>query len=179
MEHTALCFVDMDGVLADFVKGACEAHGRPSPYVDPKSVGIFDMDKLWKMSAQEFWRPLERDGFWRELEILPDARELVEMLCKWFKAENVCVLTAPSLDPRCIPEKRAWIAANFPALAKNMLFGSAKRFLAGQFRWLIDDRNENIDNFVNHGGIGVLYPQVWNRNHKLIEQRLQYVRSKI
>ncbi len=47
-------FLDMDGVLADFVKGVCLAHKRESPY-RPDNIaclGQFDMDKLWGITPR-------------------------------------------------------------------------------------------------------------------------------
>ena len=46
------CFLDMDGVLADFVDGVCQAHDRAFPYDDPSNYGHFDIEPLWGMSSQ-------------------------------------------------------------------------------------------------------------------------------
>ena len=51
------CFLDMDGVIADFVGGICHAHNRPYPYDEPAALGVWDIEKLWSMSAAEFCSP--------------------------------------------------------------------------------------------------------------------------
>jgi 5'(3')-deoxyribonucleotidase len=163
MHRVRFCFVDMDGVLADFVTGACQAHNRPNPYLTRNFDAIFNMEKVWNISMEEFWSPLNFDGFWLNLQKLPDADRIINLACALFGTKNVCLLTAPSQDHHCIPEKQAWVQKYYPELKNNMLFGSAKRFLAGEDRVLVDDRDENICNFINHGGNGVLVPQLWNR----------------
>jgi 5'(3')-deoxyribonucleotidase len=133
----ALVFLDMDGVIADFVGGITSLHGRPSPYSDPKNFGEFHMDKIWGMTAEEFWAPLNRINsfdFWANLNPTPEAHDIVDLLSSRYGVENVCILTSPTLDSGCVPGKRAWTERHFPQLAKNMLFGSAKQFLAGPGR---------------------------------------------
>lgn len=162
MTKLKYCFLDMDGVIADFVKGVCAAHGKETPYTKPESFGIFDMEKLWGISSQEFWKTTEYSGFWRNLEKYEDADELVSFLCSVFGTENICILTSPSESPFCIPEKKAWIGEHFPQFKKQILFGSAKHFLAGPDRVLIDDRDKNIETFINAGGVGWTYSRLWN-----------------
>lgn len=162
MTKLKYCFLDMDGVLVNFVKGVCLAHGKKTPYTEPEALGIFDMEKLWGISVPEFWKATEYVGFWRELEKHEDADTLVSFLCSTFGTENICILTSPSESPFCIPEKKAWIEEHFPQFKKQILFGSVKHFLAGPDRVLIDDRDKNIENFVNAGGVGWTYPRLWN-----------------
>jgi hypothetical protein len=40
---------------------------------------------------------------------------------------------------------------------------TAKASVAGPGKILIDDKNENIDEWEAAGGIGILYPRPWNR----------------
>ena len=157
-----LCFLDMDGVLANFVAGVCEVHNRPDPYLLPDYKGIFELYEIWEMSPADFWKPLSKEGFWTNLAKMPDADQIVEVVCRKFGAENVCILTSPSLDSRSVPEKRIWCRRHYPQLASNILFGSAKHFLAGPGRVLIDDRDENICEFCEFGGSGILVPRPWN-----------------
>ena len=168
-----LCFVDMDGVLTDFVSAACEAHGRLNPYNNPKNYGVFEMDKIWGMTAKEFWAPMEREGYWWGMKKLPGADLLLDLLIERFGMDNICILSSPSLSPYCVPEKRQWLKHHYDSrLANNVLFGSAKQFLAGPDRYLIDDYDKNIDKFEKFGGIGITYPQLWNREYTSVGRRL-------
>lgn len=172
-----LCFLDMDGVLADFVSAVCQAHDRPNPYEDPKNLGIFDMAKIWGMTAEEFWEPTNNPYFWRDIPKLPDADELMEAVLTRFGTNNTCILSSPSSSQYCIPEKKQWIQIHYPRLAGHMLFGSAKQFLAGPGRTLIDDYDVNIARFAHAGGHGITYPQPWNKSHSIAPQRIQFVRE--
>lgn len=159
------CFLDMDGVLADFVGGICRAHGRSTPYDDPHSYGIFDMEKLWGMSIEEFWSPPKEDlgmEFWSGLAKTPEADQIVELAVRYFGTKNTCILTSPSQHPSCVPGKRVWMKQHYPKLANNILFGSAKRFLAGPDRVLIDDRDKNVEEFKKYGGHAIRVPRAWN-----------------
>lgn len=159
----------MDGVLTDFVTACCAAHGKESPYSDPKNLGIFEMEKLWNISVGEFWAPLDKLGrpFWEEMGKMPDADEIVRILEDEFGRSNICILTSPSYDPGCIPGKRAWIKNHYPQFRNQMIFGTAKRFLAGEGRVLVDDRDENVESFVDYGGHGIVIPRLWNSCHAL------------
>jgi 5'(3')-deoxyribonucleotidase len=153
----------MDGVIADFVGGICKAHGRATPYKNnPAAYGIFDMEKLWGVSSREFWRAAEYPGFWALLDKTPEADEIVSAVLAAFGKDNVAILTAPCEYKECIPEKKDWIRRYYPELSGNMLFGSAKRFLAGPNKVLIDDRDKNIKDFRDAGGAGIIVPRPWN-----------------
>lgn len=159
--------LDMDGVLADFVTGVSAAHGRPSPYENGEGRGIFDMEKLWDISSTAFWKPTNSSEFWLNLPKMADADALVEFVMGHFGEDNVAVLTAPSLFDGCMAAKRDWVAKHYPALTKRVIFApaQAKSFLACPDNLLIDDRNENVDRFLERGGHAVLVPRPWNRAH--------------
>jgi 5'(3')-deoxyribonucleotidase len=163
MKYSKKVFIDMDGVLYDFVNGACKAHDREDPYKDLKNFGIFDMAEIWGMSVKDFWAPLSDSGFWVGLKLLQGAEQIIEDAVDFVGIDNVAILTAPSLSLYCVNEKRRAIKRDFPGLEKQIIFTGAKQFLAGPDHILVDDRNENIDDFNQHGGTGILVPRPWNR----------------
>ena len=166
---TMYCFLDMDGVLVDFVGGVCKAHNKPFPYNDPQNHNIFSLEDVWKISSEEVWKPCDGPTFWEDLEETPEAKNLVKAVTSTFGVENTAILTAPSQSPYCVPGKRKWIKKHFPQLQKNIIFTSAKKFLAAPGRLLIDDRNENVDEFRNGGGSAILMPRLWNRFHQVVK----------
>lgn len=170
-------FLDMDGVLADFVGGAMQAHGLPDPYADKKNWGTFELEKCWGITVKDFWRGLDFRGFWSGLEKTPEADYIVKTACDIAGQENVCLLTSPSENPYCIPEKKAWVQKYFPHLQKQMLFGSAKRFLAGPDRILVDDYDVNVDNFKKANGHAILVPRLWNRRYTDIDETRSRVQT--
>lgn len=175
-----ICFLDMDGVIADFVTAACLAHGRISPYRDPANLGSFDMEKLWKMQINDFWKPINTVGFWHEIPLMPDAKEIVDLTEKYFGKE-VAILTAPSHDPHCFIGKREWILRNFPQFENRLIFAaaSAKRLMAGPGRFLIDDRDKNLDQFAEAGGTPICVPRPWNHLHGIKLSAVDYINREL
>jgi hypothetical protein len=159
------CLLDMDGVLFDFMTALAKVHNRPSPYDLESSYGIWDTEKLWGITEEQFWEPIQRDSlnFWSNIPLTPEAKEIVAFAENKFGTENVAILTAPSDDPGAVPGKRISIAREFPQFEKKMLFGSAKQFLAAPNRFLIDDRDKNVDGFEAAGGHSIQVPRPWNR----------------
>ena len=187
-----LAFIDMDGVLADFVGGACRVHHRPNPYTSGQSgaLGQFDIEKIWGISARDFWEPVVADSdFWFNLKETPEAQGIVDVALQTFGRDHCCILTAPNMDdPHCVPGKNWWIAKHFPVFKKdaakgyhtgNILFGSAKQFLAGPDRVLIDDRDRNIDEFRQWSGIGIRVPRLWNSEYASAGHALDIVKERI
>lgn len=178
-KSTYKILLDMDGVLADFVSRACEAHKKPSPYGFPENLGVFDLEKCkgWEMTPEEFWKPVNAGGyeFWRYLDLMPEAHQIVDLAVNLVGESNICILSSPSQDPGCVPGKRDWMKAHFPSLTKNMLFGSAKRFVAGPDKILLDDRDENLKSFQEFGGRVVAVPRPWNHLHNQSHCSFEYI----
>lgn len=175
-------FLDMDGVIIDFVGGVCRAHGRPNPYLtDPKALGAWDIDKIWNMSVEEFWAPCDKNPkFWDDLEKMPDADEIVDAVCSKFGEENVAILTAPSQDPECVPGKRRSIERHFPRFKNRIIYGKAKKFLGGPGRTLIDDKDSNCAEFAAAGGAFVRVPRLWNSGWSILpDVDLEYIKEEL
>lgn len=172
-----ICFLDMDGVIADFVGSTCKAHNLESPYGNENCNGVFEMEDCWGMSVEQFWAPLSNYEFWAKMPKTLEADEIVEYLIQRFGAENICILTNPSSYDGCITAKKAWITENYPVLSKQMLFGSAKQYLAGPGRYLVDDRTKNIQAFESFGGIGITVPRSWNARYFHRNNVMQEIRS--
>ncbi len=166
------CFLDMDGVIADFVTGVCAAHGRENPYLRPESADIFAMERLWGITAEAFWRPTNNEAFWRNLPKTPEANDLVRLVETAFGLKNVAILTAPSKVGACITGKRKWIEKNFPRFTKQIIFCSHKAILAGEDAYLIDDRDRNLQEFAAAGGHAICVPRPWNWRHACSEDVL-------
>jgi 5'(3')-deoxyribonucleotidase len=160
-----VCFLDMDGVLADFVTAACLAHGRRSPYINPANLGKFDLEKLWGISLDEFWKPIDNEGFWYEIPPMHDAERYVQIAEENF--DEVVILTDPGESIYSFLGKKDWLSRHFPRYKNRIIFASAsaKKLMAAPGRFLIDDRDENVKQFNERGGIGILVPRPWNAGH--------------
>lgn len=152
---------DLDGVITDFVKAICKLHGRPDPYENEEHHGNFDMDKIWQMPARDFWSPCGYE-FWFGLEFTSEANRLLSMIDNVIGLDRCCILTSPCDTAGCTDGKRDWIKKHLPYFKKRVLIGSCKEFLASPDTLLIDDRDENIAKFLEHGGQAFTFPRPWN-----------------
>jgi 5'(3')-deoxyribonucleotidase len=151
--------LDLDGVLVDFVRGSLAFHDKYIPY----SEVTWDFaDRVFPGEPEKFWEPLSYD-FWANLPKTPQCDALVEGLIEIFGAKNICICTSPIQTPGCIDGKLEWVRRNLPkCFHRQYMICPVKHFAAASNRILIDDRDENIVDFVKAGGRGRLIPQPWN-----------------
>lgn len=149
-------FLDVDGVLADFVAGAFRAHGK---YLEPESV-TWDFYKQMGLEPAEFWSVANYD-FWRNLMWTPEGPELLKLL-EDIAGERIVLLTSPCDTPGSVQGKVDWVKAFMPQYKGRLMVGSAKHLVAGPGKLLVDDHGANVDKFREHGGQAVLVPRPWN-----------------
>jgi 5'(3')-deoxyribonucleotidase len=76
--------------------------------------------------------------------------------------------------------KALWVNKWIPVFNKRFIITHApKHLLAGSDTLLIDDKDQNIEEFVAAGGQGILVPRPWNRLHEQAGETLQVVKSKL
>jgi 5'(3')-deoxyribonucleotidase len=169
-------FVDLDGVLADFVQSSLALHDR-SHLLECWPGGEWDMPKVMGISRGEFWRAISQQGspFWEMLEPYPWTAELLDQLRS---IAPVTIATSPSMDPGCLDGKVRWMQRHLGPSFRDFLIGPQKYLLARPDVVLIDDRDSNVDAFREHGGQAILFPQPWNSNHQL-EDRMAYVADQL
>ena len=156
----AKIYLDMDGVLADFVGGSLKIHGKELP---PKEVRWNFMDQVGFNGGGDmrFWEPLSNPDFWANLDVLPDGQRLYEMLARNMGAENIGILSS-GLCPGSCDGKRAWLKKHFPQLEKTALFGTVKHMAAAPCKILVDDHDPNVEGFRAARGHAILTPRPWN-----------------
>lgn len=153
-------FFDLDGVLADFVRGALAHHGKSLQMADvrwdfPQQVGF---GGTW---APEFWEPLG-ETFWAGLDTLRDGFELLGAAERLVGADRIGLLSSPCDTRGCAEGKRAWVARHMPDYRKRLFLGSAKELFAAPGKVLVDDHDPNCDRFAAWGGRAILVPRPWN-----------------
>lgn len=157
------CLLDLDGVLVDFVRGTCRLHNKMNPYFDGNYQGFY-FNEAWQMPASEFWTGMDKK-FWANLDWTLYGKLIFNFVHEKFGPENTCILTAPCLTEGCFDGKMSWIREHLPkAYHRQFLVGSAKDFCARADHVLIDDRDENCQDFIKAGGNAVLVPAMWNAN---------------
>ena len=140
-------FLDQDGVLADFESGLTKALGYKVDLKDKKDV--YDAEKR-KLTAQRLFL---------NLDPLPDAWKLVDYCMN--SGIHTEILTAAGTVNRTlvIQDKIAWIRRHIHPhwIIIPTFKGSQKAAFAHKKSVLIDDRQRNIDTWVEAGGIGILH----------------------
>ena len=141
MEKNYNLFVDMDGVLVDFNKG----------YYDLTGIDIGDNH----YSSSQFFAPITKAGvkYWEDLEWTPDGKEL------WSYLKNYTpkLLSAPTRDHSSIVGKKLWVERELPGVDLILRSAGRKKEFANPNSILIDDRESNINDWNESGGIGILH----------------------
>ena len=145
-------YVDMDGVLCDFIVQSKKATGK-----------IFTQDK-----AKEYWPIIRKyPKFWSDMPWMPGGRQL----WSYIKQYNPHILSAYTPeDPNCIPGKKTWLRRNVSISSSNINLVRRKdkqKFAmksGGKRRpaILIDDFPRNIDQFKAAGGMGIVHTNTAN-----------------
>lgn len=155
-------FLDVDGVLADFVGRACECHGVENIYLDPKNKGYECMHRRMGITSSEFWEPLKGNKFWRDLDVLEEGVKTLAFLEDTFGRDNIFLLSKPADDIGYFIGRYEWIHKNFPKYLQRTFLHKQKHMFAGSSSLLIDDSIDNCELFQENDGTAFLYQQPWN-----------------
>ena len=171
--------IDLDGVLSNFTRTACEIWDKPNPYADGKGRGVYDVPMLLGIEALKFWEPYGNADVWAGQHKTEEADMLVNLCKSAVGVENVCILSAPNLNEESLVGKIRWVKKHYPEFKRQYLFGPRKHFCAAENHILIDDYDLNVDNFIEAGGKAILFPRPWNRNHVLNIDPVEYVTQEL
>tara|TARA_Y100000593_G_C4309058_1_gene337389 strand:+ start:2373 stop:2945 length:573 start_codon:yes stop_codon:yes gene_type:complete len=153
-------FLDMDGVLADFESKITEMLGEKVWNTDAGHA-VYDAHK----------RELTAKHMFRKMDPLPDAWKLVDWCCN--SGIHTEILTAAGTVNRelVVRDKIEWIREHInPYWTIIPTFkGSQKSAFAHKKAVLIDDRDKNIECWVEAGGIGILHTTAENTIKQLNE----------
>jgi 5'(3')-deoxyribonucleotidase len=155
-----MIYLDVDGVIADFVGGAMKVHGVHIPPKEIKWNFFLDMG-FQHENDPAFWGPLNNVEFWENLEPLDDGMELAKWLLKEH-GDHVTLCTAAN-RPEAAEGRRRWVNKYFPELFEGIIFSRQKWRMAGKDKLLIDDNDDNIEAFYNKKGHTITIPRPWNK----------------
>jgi predicted kinase len=141
-------YCDIDGVIADFEDGYNKLTGRNAPGVNAP------------YNKNDFWDPINKAGakFWANLIWISDGKQLWSYIAKY----NPTLLSAPSIDPSSEKGKLQWIEKHVPGTPVVFKQAKNKKDLAEPNAILIDDRKDNIQQWIDAGGIGILHTSTDN-----------------
>jgi 5'(3')-deoxyribonucleotidase len=165
--------LDIDGVCNRFVYHAFQHVGitdfTESDY--PVQCG-FDVVEAINTIAGEpryfpslFWDSLDRQ-FWATIPVSQEFTDLLMWAVNRVGKRNVYFLSATARSADSAAGKVEWIQKNAPYwLQRQYLLGPSKAICANESTLLIDDREKNVEEFVQAGGYAWLMPRPWNNMH--------------
>lgn len=167
-------FLDLDGVLTDFYEASRKLIGNP-PALEEHQWNFW-LD--WDIPSKQFWHEVEEAGedFWANLKPYPWAADLIALI-SCFSGHTLA--TAPKLYPECYSGKFKWIRQFFGPSYSGLMIGEEKHLLQKKNSVLIDDGEENVERFEDGGGHAILFPQPWNSNRYLQDDRIGYVHARL
>lgn len=153
-----MIYIDLDGVCADFV-GGLESYLQAS--VDRSKYGLGVSEDRW----EKFWTYQDtRPEFWEDLKVFTYGRKLVEALQASVDDKHWAFCTAVGNSYSAASAKHRWCKKHFGVPPSRVITIAEKHLLAKSSRdILVDDTPYQADSFTNAGGIGLLWPQPWNR----------------
>ncbi len=164
-------YLDMDGVLVDFVNGAAGLIG-----FNPALVDHYDFYAAVGETKDSFWAKIRAAGapYWSGLKAY-DWHQQVYQECQ--KYGTVTLLSVPDKPPESDYGKKQWIYSVFGENFDSFFLGVPKHQLAARDAVLIDDSDANVEAFVAAGGRAILFPQPWNKNRELCAARFEYLQK--
>ncbi len=169
-------FLDLDGVMADFVNASFDIHKMDRP----KGKLSWNYFEEWGISQEEFWRPINEKGakFWQDLEKYEWFDEVLEYVVSKDPEFSIC--TSPSNHWSSYAGKAKWINKHFPKGTLQRSFFCTKKYrLAKHYdSVLIDDSETNVHKWKNFGGHAVLFPAAWNKAETNLG-KVEYLRKEL
>jgi hypothetical protein len=156
----------MDGVLTDWCKAAHQLNNLdyPGHHKWPYTFGPdgWDWNKQAGLETLN-WDCMDRQ-FWANLEWMPDGREILEDCMSCFGMDSIFLFSSFYIWANgAVNGRLDWIEKNIPEFKKKFLTGTVpKSVCAHRDAVLIDDNDQNIHDFIEAGGQGILIPRPWN-----------------
>ena len=185
------CFVDLDGVLADFVRAACQVHRyeiqnrcfkTPEQFIETYPSRVWEMYTAIGIDRNEFYAPMDQE-FWATLPKTPEANQILEHILFCYAEKDVFFLTKPAGRAKraaeCYFGKLQWIETHYPQFLDRTIFAIRKEACSFPGTVLIDDSDANITAWRAEGGIGILCPRPWNSGFKRIDSLITDLRDAI
>lgn len=170
-------YLDVDGVLCDFVRGVNAFFGTEYSYTKyPYDLGKWDiLDDIAGGIGFKVVNAICTENFWVNLPWMWDGYSLYQRVMTKF--DDVSFLTTPMPNAESWTGRFKWLEKHTgPSMAgKITITRESKAIVANPDSLLIDDRDKNVDEFRAAGGDAILVPRPWNRLHKYRHKTFEYV----
>lgn len=152
-------WLDMDGVLADFLAGALRHTGRT--HLKHEEFSDYDIFPKLGTTCDEFFRSVGED-FWAELPPCPEFEKVTGFAFASGRRVGIASMPPPHRAAEAVAGKTRWLKKYLPGVAE-IRFIHDKHVLAGPRTLLIDDLPRNVEKFRAAGGDAHLLPRPWNQ----------------
>lgn len=162
-------YLDMDGVLCDFLKALLALHDR----MDLLDAPTYNVETNLGLTSEETWDPVIAAGweFWDAIEPYPWTFEL----WAWARevGDEVAILTHPLILDRpdgrdvgpTVRGKMSWLRRHFGRKFREVIFTPKKHAVSQPGVILVDDNEQYESAFNRRGGRQIVFPQPYNRFH--------------
>ncbi|MES2275273.1 MAG: 5'(3')-deoxyribonucleotidase [Bacteroidota bacterium] len=136
--------IDMDEVIADPIAKFIDIYQREHGYTYTleQMRGKEFRELLPEEISHTLREYINRKGFFRDLELIPNSREVVEQLCQKY---DVFIVSAATEFPNSLEDKLHWLGNHFPFISwTNIMFCGYKIVKTDM---MIDDRIRNFNGF--------------------------------
>jgi hypothetical protein len=138
-------YLDMDDVITDLMGSLI-------------GLGMWTESEIKekKINQDVFWNTVNKQGvkFWSEMAWTKNGKDLYKLVSK----SSPIILSAYKKDGIYTLEgKKMWIKNNLGNLTSFFCQREEKQGYATPISVLIDDREDNIQEWIKNGGIGILY----------------------
>lgn len=175
MKKIKTVFLDMDGVLVDFVGAVNERMGIPKDTISTKWNWVEDYGHTF--DDVDSWCTT---NFWKNLDWMHDGHDILRLVTSTFKPDQIYLLTTPMPNPDSYTGKALWIEKHLPEYKKRLIITQTPKCLfATSNTLLIDDKDENIIDFAVAGGQSILVPRPWNIAYKSANQTVNIIKSSL
>ena len=165
-------FLDLDGILVNFIGGVHKRLGIPyNPTKYPYARGKYQIleDIAYKsdgeLTKDDVYKACDCHCFWESLEWDINGKRILDVALR--TGSKIYVCTAPMLRPDAWSGKAKWVQRHLGGKVQGLIVTSApKSLLARSNHVLIDDKDTNVSEFIAEGGFAYLVPQPWNSRHK-------------
>lgn len=182
-------YVDLDGVLGDFVSAALVAHKKdPAVALKEWTPGDYDaLPKLCGVDDKAFWEGINdykpewmrgnghTPGAWiweNEIKLYPWA-DLLWNMCE--ERADTWVMTSPARSAGSSYGKVAWLQKWKGETFRKYVIAPNKAHLGRPGALLIDDDPKNVAKWAERGGATIQFPRLWNPRFERHERPMETV----
>jgi 5'(3')-deoxyribonucleotidase len=167
-------FLDLDGVIVDYVPGIAAFFGMPVDELYGKwPPGVYEIcHALGK--GKDVWAEVwdAPETTWSEMPEFPWSRTLFE---KCNETAETFILTSPINSGTCVSGKVKWIHSFAGRDYRKYILTHFKYNCARWDHVLIDDREYNVGLWEKEGGEGILFPSHGNRLYQMKADPMSYL----